>query len=83
MGAYDAYNMVSAQSTNITSKQMKLKSKSGNKWTSGSKGTERYLRFISDLRLIVLSNTAILFVRSQLAQKTRYRDMSDEEEEEE
>merc|ERR1712173_239911 len=41
MGAYDAYNMVSAQSTNITSKQMKLKSKSSNKWTSGSKEIDR------------------------------------------
>ena len=41
MGAYDAYNMKSCQSTNITSKQMKLKSKSANKWTSGSKGSER------------------------------------------
>jgi len=59
MGAYDAYNMASAQSTNITSKQMKLKSKSANMWTSGSKESDR----------------------SQLARKTRYRDMSDEEEE--
>ena len=42
MGAYDAYNMVSAQSTNITAKQMKLKSKSSNKWTSGSKESDRY-----------------------------------------
>merc|ERR1711874_370017 len=41
MGAYDAYNMVSAQSSNITSKQVKMKSKGANKWTSGSKGTER------------------------------------------
>lgn len=41
MGAYDAYNMYSAQSTNVNFKQGKLKSKSVNMWTAGSKLSER------------------------------------------
>merc|ERR1711902_63695 len=41
MGAYDAYNMYSAQSTNVNFKQGKLKSKSSNMWTAGSKLSER------------------------------------------
>ena len=41
MGAYDAYNMCSAQSTNINVKQFKMKSKSANKWTVDSKASER------------------------------------------
>ena len=41
MGAYDAYNMYSAQSTNVNFKQGKLKSKSFNMWTAGSKLSER------------------------------------------
>ena len=41
MGAYDAYNMCSAQSTNVNVKQFKMKSKSANKWTSGARESER------------------------------------------
>ena len=41
MGAYDAYNMCSAQSTNVNVKQIKMKSKSANKWTSGARERER------------------------------------------
>merc|ERR1711953_290156 len=41
MGAYDAYNMYTAQSTNVNFKQGKLKSKSSNMWTAGSKLSER------------------------------------------
>jgi len=41
MGAYDAYNMRSKQSTNLVSRQMRCKSKSANMWTSSSKEAQR------------------------------------------